>query len=42
MASAPGNPASARVIEKCGGRLENVAFYAPAGRSICHDWIPFR
>jgi predicted acetyltransferase len=35
----PENRASARVIEKCGGRLENVSFYAPAGHSVCRYWI---
>jgi predicted acetyltransferase len=36
---APDNPASARVIEKCGGRYEDVTFYARAGRSVCRYWI---
>jgi len=36
---APANEASARVIAKCGGRYEDVSFYAPAGHSVCRYWI---
>jgi len=33
------NVASAAVIKKCGGILEDRSFYAPAGYEVCRYWI---
>ena len=33
------NRASARVIEKCGGVLEDESFYKPAGKRVFRYWI---
>ncbi|MBU1049172.1 GNAT family N-acetyltransferase [Candidatus Bipolaricaulota bacterium] len=35
----PQNVASAKVIVKCGGVLENQFFHAPAGREVARYWI---
>jgi len=35
----PKNAASARVIEKCGGVLEDESFYKPAGHLVRRYWI---
>ena len=36
----PENPASARVIEKCGGRFEDETYFDPAGETVRRYWIP--
>lgn len=36
------NPASARVIEKCGGVLADARFYEPVGKQIRRYWIALR
>ena len=35
----PANTASARVIEKCGGVLEDESFYEPVGHLVRRYWI---
>ena len=35
----PENPASARVIEKCGGILEDEAYFEPANETVRRFWV---
>ena len=36
----PENPASAGVIEKCGGLFEDETYFDPAGETVRRYWIP--
>ncbi len=36
----PNNVASARVIEKCGGVLEDQSYHEPVGHHVSRYWIP--
>ena len=36
----PKNTASIRVVQKCGGALEDEIFFEPLARPVCRFWIP--
>jgi len=36
----PKNTTSIRVVEKCGGSLEDEIFFEPIARSVRRFWIP--